>query len=100
MIMYEEVKMLFNAVLLEEVVKDKTPGGLIIPPEKQDSNFKKGIVLKKGPGMWNSDMFVSTTVEPDDIVLFSSRHSEKLTYEGKNVFVVREDYIIAVVGKK
>ncbi len=95
--MYDDVKMMFNAVLVEELTEKTTPSGLILPETRATSVFFKGIVRKVGPGRIEAGVFMPTTVKEDDVVMFARTKSEPMTIEGKQLYAVREDFILCIL---
>jgi len=98
--MYEDVKMMFNAVLIEELTEKTTPSGLIIPETRSISVLSKGIVKKVGPGRIEGGVFIPTTVKEGDIVMFARNKSEPMTIERQQVYAVREDFILCILKSK
>lgn len=87
-----------DRVLVErEKSEEKTAGGIVLP-DKAKEKSKRGKVLSVGNGKLNKDgKRIPPTVKPGDQVLFSGYSGEEIKFDGREVLLVREDDILAVI---
>ena len=91
------------AVIKPKEDADRSPGGIIIP-ESAKGQSEEGEVLAIGEGRFKEKRdkkgdvtekkFVKTTVKPGDHVLYEKYGTSKITVDGKEVVMVREDDIL------
>ena len=91
-------KPLHDRVLIE--VRDsseKTAGGIIIPDTAQEKP-QQGTVVVVGPGKNNEDGTTSKmSVKTGDVVLYGKYSGTEITYEGKDLLIMRESDILAIL---
>jgi len=78
----------------------KTPQSLsgIIVPETQGEHPERGIVVAVGKGRRNdAGVYIPLELTLNDEVFFSRYAAEMITLEGEELFIVREDQILAIV---
>jgi len=87
-----------DRVLVErEEAEKRTAGGIVLPDKAQDKS-KRGKVLSVGNGKLNKDGKRSPlTVKPGDRALFSGYSGEEIKIDGREVLLIREDDILAVI---
>ena len=73
--------------------EEKTAGGIIIPDTAKEKP-QRGTVLAVGPGKKDEPL----TVKVGDTVLYGKYSGTELAYEGKDVLIMRESDIYAVIG--
>jgi chaperonin GroES len=87
------VKPLADRVLVEPApAETKTVSGIIIPDTAQEKP-QKGTVIAVGPGKPNEPM----TVKVGDTVLYGKFAGTELKLEGKDLMIMRESDIYAIV---
>lgn len=89
---------LHDRVVVHRIEPDsKTLSGIIIPDnvaEKPD----QGIVVAVGPGRRTEDgTLISMAVQVNDKVLFGKHSGQTVKIEGKEVLILSEDEIFAVI---
>ena len=94
-----QVRPLQDRVLVERVEEEtKTAGGLIIP----DNNKEKpahGKIIAVGPGRTSPEgNTIKLGVKEGETVLFGKYAGTEVKVEGKELLVMREDDILAVLG--
>ena len=95
--MKSKLQALFNAVIVKPIEDEESVYGSIIVPDMGKENSLKGEVFVVGPGYYNSDgTFISTTVQPGDIVYLPQMGPSKIQYKGVEYLVCRENEILAV----
>ncbi len=87
-----------DRVLVErEESEERTAGGIVLPDKARDKS-KRGKVLSVGNGKLNKDgKRIPPTVKLGDLVLFSGYSGEEIKFDGKEVLLIREDDILAVI---
>ena len=90
------------AVIRPSKAKDKSVGGIIIPDTVKEQPLE-GKIIAIGEGR-HSDKdqseksrektFVKTTLKPGDSVLFEKYAGRKITLDGEEVIIVREEDIL------
>ena len=80
--------------------QDKTAAGIILP-EKAKETPKIGVVEAVGTGSLNTDTgeLVPLSVKKGDKVLFSSYAGTEIKIEGKEVLVMSEDEVLAIIDE-
>ena len=73
--------------------EEKTASGIIIPDTAKEKP-QRGTVLAVGPGKKDEPL----TVKVGDTVLYGKYSGTELAYEGKDVLIMRESDIYAIVG--
>ena len=87
------IKPLSDRVLVEPAAAEtKTAGGICIPDTAKEKP-QKGTVIAVGPGKVDEP----TTVKKGDIVLYGKYSGTELTVEGKDLLIMRESDILAIV---
>jgi chaperonin GroES len=87
------IKPLADRVVVEPAAAEtKTASGIYIPDTAQEKP-QKGTVVAVGPGKKDEP----TTLSIGDIVLYSKYSGTELQLEGKDVLIMRESDILAIV---
>ena len=77
--------------------EDKTKGGIYLP-EAAKEKPKQGKVLAVGPGkILDSGERSKMTVKKGSVVLFTSYAGTEIKVDGKDVLVMSEDDVLAIV---
>ncbi|PWJ59223.1 chaperonin GroES [Dyadobacter jejuensis] len=88
------VQPLADRVLVEPAqAEEKTAFGIIIPDTAKEKP-QRGTVLAVGPGKKDEPL----TVKVGDTVLYGKYSGTELTHDGKDVLIMRESDIYAVLG--
>ncbi len=79
--------------------REKTAGGLFLPNEVKDKPKRQGVVVSTGPGNWNPHKFTydPVSVKPQDRVLFGSWAGTDVELAGKELLLVHDSDILAVI---
>lgn len=72
-----------------EVIADKTSGGIFIP-EKSKEKPQKGTIMAIG--------YMSSNVQPGDVVLYGKHSGIEITFEGKKYLILRSGDCFAIVN--
>ncbi len=78
--------------------QSKTAAGIILPEKAKDTP-KTGVIEAIGTGTLNTETgeLIPLTVKKGDKVLFSSYAGTELKIDGKDVLVMSEDEILAII---
>ncbi len=78
--------------------QDKTASGLYLPEKAKDTP-KTGVIEAVGTGSLNTETgeLIPLTVKKGDKVIFSSYSGTEIKIDGKDVLVMSEDEILAVI---
>ena len=91
------VKPMHDLVLVEPAeTVTKTASGLVIPDNAAERP-NTGKVIAVGPGRYDNGVFVETRLKADNNVLFSKGIGNKVKVDGKEMLLIREQDIIAVI---
>jgi len=89
-----------DRVLVErEEAEHQTSGGIVLP-DKAQKKSKQGTVLAVGNGKLDKEgKRIPLTVKSGQRVLFAGYSGEEIEVDGKEVLLIREDDILAVLLK-
>jgi chaperonin GroES len=93
-----KLKPLEDRVVVERCEsEDKTRGGIVLPDTAKEKS-KQGKVISVGPGrMLDDGSRVELSVKEDDTILFGSYAGTEVKVEGRDMLVIKEEDILAVV---
>jgi chaperonin GroES len=96
-----KLRPLHDRVIVERLAQEtKTASGIVIPDnaaEKPD----QGIVLAVGPGKRSEKGdFIALNIKAGDTVLFGKYSGQTVKVDGKELLVMKEEDLFAVVEKK
>lgn len=81
-----------DIVLCEEILEEKTVGGIILPDVQDAQKMRWARVLKQGPGRRDADgELIAMWIQPGDIVMFGKYQSggEPISVNGKTLLMFR-----------
>jgi len=91
------MKPLSDVVIIEQQRVEKV-GEIIIPIQSEDFREDIGKVLSCGPGATNDEgKLLPMYVKPGDKVLFSTHGHQVTKIDGKEMIVLRQNSIIAIL---
>lgn len=91
------IRPLYDGVVIERMEDvNKTAGGIVIPDTAKEKPAK-GKVLEVGPGKWEDGKVHPLTVKKGDKVLFSKYAGTEFKLGDKEVTIMREHDILAVI---
>jgi len=94
------LKPLGNRVLVEPLEQDEMTAGGIVLPETAKEKPQQGLILAVGPGARDEDgKRIAMDVSSGDKVLFAKYSGTEIKMDGKKYLILREDDILAVMGK-
>lgn len=94
------IRPLGDRVVVERI-EETTSGGIIIPDTVKEKPVQ-GKVVAVGPGNWNEDgdERIALDVKVGDTVLFAKWGGTEFKIDGKEVTILKESDILAVLEKK
>ena len=91
------LKPLGDRVVVEPITNELTASGLALP-ETAKEEPQRGIVLAAGPGLRDGNgQRIAMDVVVGDKVLFARYGGSSLKHEGKDLLILREDEILAII---
>ena len=95
-----KIRPLQDRVLVERIDEEETTAGGIIIPDTAKEKPQEGRVIAAGKGKPRDDGSVTPLdVSKGDRVLFGKYGGTDVTLEGTEYVILREDDILAIVGK-
>ncbi len=93
-----KIQPLGNRVLVKpEDIQEKTPGGLVIPPNASDEKKPSfGKVVKLGQGKDKDGKALKFDVKIGDTVYFKKYAPEEIEINGEELYILDTDDILAV----
>ena len=94
------LKPLGSRVLIEPIEQEEMTAGGIVLPETAKEKPQQGMILAIGPGGRDENgKRIAMDVAAGDKVLFAKYSGTEVKIDGKKLLILREDDILAVVGK-
>ncbi len=85
-------------LVVAEKKQEKTPGGIVIPDiVKGDDRVQIGKIIAVGPGIAKDGVFVPMERKIGERVYFAKRGGYTVEFEGKELHMVVEETVIAVI---
>lgn len=89
---------LLDRVLVEKAVAKKTSAGGVLLPESAQSKLNEGVVVAVGPGGRATDgSTMAMAVKKGDAVLLPEYGGSKVTIDGQDLFLYRDDDLLGVL---
>lgn len=94
----KKIKPLSDYLLIEPLEKETTtPSGIVIPDSAKEKP-QEGKVIAAGPGRLNDKgSRMEMQVSKGDIVMYKKWGGTEIKFEGKDMLLVKEEDILAVV---
>ncbi len=94
-----KIRPLGDKVLVRRVeAESKTAGGIVLPDAAKEKP-KRGKIIAVGQGKLLDDgKLAKLQVKKGDEVLFSSYAGTEITVDGKEMMIMSEDDILAIIG--
>jgi chaperonin GroES len=94
------LKPLGSRVLVEPIEQEDITAGGIVLPETAKEKPQQGLILAIGPGARDEDgKRIPMDVEKGDKILFAKYSGTEIKMDGKKYLILREEDILAIVGK-
>ncbi len=91
------LKPLGNRIVVEPITTELTAGGLALP-ETAKEEPQRGVVIAVGPGKRDEKgRRIAMDLHAGDTVLFARYGGSSLKHEGKELLVLSEDEILAII---
>jgi len=92
------IKPLADNILIEPLDREeRTPSGILIPDTAKEKP-QEGKIVAVGPGREEEGKLVKTAVKIGDRVIYKKWGGNEVKVEGKDMLLVKEEDILAVVG--
>jgi chaperonin GroES len=97
----KDIKPLHDFVLIEPVEQETTlPSGIVLPDSAKEKP-QKGKIVATGSGKTKENGEIKKlVVKVGDLVLYKKWGGTELKIEGKDLLMMREDDLIAVISEK
>jgi chaperonin GroES len=94
------IKPLHNHVVLKQQDETETMYGNIVVPDLGKEKPLMGEIIASGPGLINlNGVLIPNTVEVGQIVIFPAFGGQKITVDGEEYVVCKEQDLIAILEK-
>jgi len=94
------IKPLHNHVVIKQQDETETMYGNIVVPDLGKEKPLMGEIIASGPGLINlNGVLISNTVEVGQIVIFPAFGGQKITVDGEEYVVCKEQDLIAILEK-
>lgn len=80
-------------------VETKNSFGIIIPDTVKKERPERGEVIAVGPGYYDDGKLIPVKVKVGDIVLFSKYGFEDISFDGTELYILKEESILAIIKK-
>ena len=95
-----KLRPLHDRVIVKRLEEEKKSAGGILIPDSATEKPQKGEVVAVGPGRVMDDGKVRPCdVKKGDTVLFGKYSGSEVRLDGEDLVVMKEDDIVAVIGK-
>jgi chaperonin GroES len=94
-----KIKPLHNHVIIKQKDETETMYGNIIVPDTGKEKALMGTVIATGPGIINMNgILIPNTVEEGQVVTFPAFGGQRITVEGEEYLVYKEQDLIAIIN--
>ncbi|BBH24540.1 10 kDa chaperonin [Paenibacillus baekrokdamisoli] len=92
------IRPLGERVLIEPIAKEETTASGILLPDNAKEKPQEGKVIAVGSGTLKDGVRIALEVKEGDRVLFSKYAGTEVKYEGKELLIMKESDIHAILG--
>ncbi|MCQ6562676.1 MULTISPECIES: co-chaperone GroES [Paenibacillus] len=92
------IRPLGERVLIEPIAKEETTASGIVLPDSAKEKPQEGKVVAVGSGTLKDGVRIALEVKEGDRVLFSKYAGTEVKYEGKELLIMKESDIHAILG--
>jgi chaperonin GroES len=92
------IKPLGDRVVIEAIAKEETTASGIVLPETAKEKPQEGKVVAVGAGTLKDGVRVPLEVQEGDRIIFSKYAGTEVKYEGRELLILRESDILAVLA--
>ncbi len=82
---------------LKEELEKKNSFGIILPDSNTKEKAEQGTVLAVGTGSWIEGKCVPISVSVGDVVAFSKYGYDDITVDGEELYLIKEENILAIL---
>jgi chaperonin GroES len=96
-----KIKPLHNHIVIKQQDETETMYGNIVVPDLGKEKPLMGEVVAVGPGIYSitGEHFIKTTIEVGQTVVFPAFGGTKMTIEGEEFVVMKENDLLAILEK-
>ena len=95
-----KVRPLHDRVLIRRVAEEeKTKGGIIIPDTAKEKPLEGKVVAVGNGKVLEDGKVVPLDVKAGDQILFGKYSGQEIRLDGKDLFIMKEDDVLAVIDK-
>jgi chaperonin GroES len=92
------IKPLGDRVVIEPIAKEETTASGIVLPDTAKEKPQEGKVIAVGGGAYQNGVKIALEVKEGDRVLFSKYAGTEVKFEGRELLIMRESDIHAVLS--
>lgn len=92
------IRPLGDRVVIEAIAKEETTASGIVLPDSAKEKPQEGKVLAVGAGALKDGVRVPLEVKEGDRIIFSKYAGTEVKYEGRELLILRESDILAVLA--
>ncbi|MFD0697565.1 co-chaperone GroES [Paenibacillus sp. GCM10027628] len=92
------IRPLGDRVVIEAIAKEETTASGIVLPDSAKEKPQEGKVLAVGAGAIKDGVRVPLEVKEGDRIIFSKYAGTEVKYEGRELLILRESDILAVLA--
>ncbi len=92
------IKPLGDRVVIEPIAKEQTTASGIVLPDTAKEKPQEGKVLAVGSGHLKESGRVALEVQEGQRVLFSKYAGTEVKFEGRDLLILRESDVLAILG--
>ncbi|KIL38711.1 molecular chaperone GroES [Gordoniibacillus kamchatkensis] len=92
------IKPLGDRVVIEAIAKEETTASGIVLPDTAKEKPQEGKVVAVGAGALKDGVRVPLEVKEGDRIIFSKYAGTEVKYEGRELLILRESDILAVLA--
>lgn len=90
------MNMMWDNLLLKEIKKEKSDGGIYYPDKTKDEEVVTGEIIAVGPGKYYSGQLKTTVLKVGNRIAYNRRYGIKLRINGEEFVSLPEEYVIGV----
>ncbi|MCF6095239.1 co-chaperone GroES [Microaerobacter geothermalis] len=91
------LKPLGDRVVVEPIAKEETTASGIVLPDTAKEKPQEGKIIAVGSGRYENGEKIPLEVKEGDRVIFSKYAGTEVKYQGKEVLIMRESDILAIL---
>jgi chaperonin GroES len=95
---FSMIRPLGDRVIIEAIAKEETTASGILLPETAKEKPQEGKVVAAGAGVLKDGVRVPLEVQEGDRIIFSKYAGTEVKYEGRELLILRESDILAVLA--